>query len=159
MTATTPATIDDGTLTITRRVLVRADRDAVWAALTVPELLTEWFGEKASFEVLSAGGRGILGWTGYGDFPIRIEELQEPGVFAFRWGEVEAVTLTEDNSTVARFTLDEVPEGTQLTVVETGFDRLAGDEASRRARAEGNREGWDDELDELVAFLEKQDSV
>jgi len=159
MTETTPAVVDETTFAVTRSVLIRAHRSAVWEAITTPELIEEWLGQKASFDSLAVGARGVFGWDGYGDFPVEIVELDEPSVFAFRWGEVGGHTLTDENSTVARYTIEEVPEGTLLTVVETGFDRLAGDAASRRSRADENRKGWNEELDELVAFLEKQDSA
>jgi hypothetical protein len=51
---------------------------------------------------------------------------------------------------VFRFTLEEIPEGTALTVVETGFDGLT-DPAAAMA---SNREGWTSEIDELVAYAE-----
>lgn len=48
-----------------------------------------------------------------------------------------------------------------LKLVESGFDRLHPDSVARRAALDGNREGWNLELDELVALLallEMQDS-
>jgi uncharacterized protein YndB with AHSA1/START domain len=81
--------------------------------------------------------------------------LVEPSVFAFRW----ANHLTDAGETLVRFTLDEVPEGTMLRVVESGFDGLDVSDGRRRELADDNRGGWNSELDELVALLEKQDSV
>jgi uncharacterized protein YndB with AHSA1/START domain len=158
MTETTPAVIDDETYAVTRTVLIRAHRSAVWTAITTPELITEWFGERASFDSLEAGAAGILGWDGHGDFPVVITEVDEPMVFAFRWGDVGETNLVEGNSTLVRFSLDDDPDGTRLTVVETGFNTLDVSDENRRARANENRGGWDEELDELVVFLEKQDS-
>ena len=40
--------------------------------------------------------------------------------------------------------------GTQLTVVETGFETTS----DPAANLESHRGGWDSELDELVAFVE-----
>ena len=48
------------------------------------------------------------------------------------------------------FTLEPVSNGTQLTVVETGFERTS----DPAANLESHREGWDGELDKLVALLE-----
>lgn len=154
MTETTPAVVDDRTYDVTRTVLIRAHRSAVWEALTTPELIAEWFGDTATLDRLAVGGKGIFGWVDFGDVPIEIVEVEEPVAFAFRWGNDRG-----DETTLVRFTLDEVPEGTLLTVVETGFDALPGGDERRRTRANENRQGWDSELDELVAFLEKQDSV
>lgn len=158
MTHTSPAIVDDETYTVTRIVLIRAHRQAVWEAITTPELMTEWFGQKAEFEAIAIGAVGTLGWDGYGDSPVEIVELDEPAVFAFRWGQ-EGKPMDESTATLVRFTLDDDPDGTRLTLVESGFNRIAGDDEHRRKRADENRQGWDEELDELVAFLEKQDSL
>ena len=53
-------------------------------------------------------------------------------------------------STVFRFTLMPADGGTQLTVVESGFQNLE----DPFSRMEDNRGGWTSELDELVAYLE-----
>ena len=55
-----------------------------------------------------------------------------------------------------RFTLDDQDGGTRLTVFETGWEEFQGDVA---AEMKSNTAGWVDELDELVAFLEKQVSA
>jgi uncharacterized protein YndB with AHSA1/START domain len=158
MTETSPAVVDDETYAITRVVLIRAHRAAVWEAITTPELMTEWFGQKAEFEKMEVGATGTLGWDGYGDFPVEIVEVDEPNTFAFRWGQ-ESEPISDETSTLVRFTLDDEPDGTRLTLVETGFNSVAGSDEHRRKRADENRQGWNEELDELVAFLEKQDSV
>jgi len=43
-----------------------------------------------------------------------------------------------------------VPDGTELTVLETGFE-VTSDPA---ANLESHREGWNSELDKLVALVE-----
>ncbi len=48
------------------------------------------------------------------------------------------------------FTLEPVADGTVLTVVETGFDRTS----DPVANMESHRQGWDGELDKLVALVE-----
>ena len=48
------------------------------------------------------------------------------------------------------FTLEPVADGTQLTVVETGFEPTS----DPTANLESHRDGWDAELDKLVALLE-----
>ena len=45
-------------------------------------------------------------------------------------------------------------EASELTVVESGFEKLPGGTRYRRDRLEQNREGWDVELDELAILLE-----
>lgn len=153
--ATTAARIDDEAWSISRTVSVAADRAAVWAAITGPELISEWFGQTTTLEPVAVGGTGFFGFEGYGDFPVLIVEFEAGEVFSYRWG-ITDEELRDDNSTVVRYTLAEGEDGgTLLTVVETGFDRLAVSAERRRARLEENRDGWDSELDELVVFLER----
>jgi uncharacterized protein YndB with AHSA1/START domain len=146
---TTPARIDAEQYTVTRTVFITAPRERVWEALTVPEQITRWFGQTARFDSLTVGASGSFGWEGYGEFPVRIEEVDEPAAFAFTWG-TPGEPITPQNSTTARFTLEEVDDGTLLTVVESGFADLEDPAASM----EDNRGGWDSELGELVAYLE-----
>jgi uncharacterized protein YndB with AHSA1/START domain len=157
MSVNNPSTIDAEAFTVRRTVTIAATPDKVWAAVTRPELITQWFGNVAEFDRLEVGVEGEFGFEGYGRFPIRIEELDAPHAIAYRWGNENATPTDLDaHSTVFRFTLEvvEAPDGggvaTRLTVVESGFDNLA-DPAKAM---ESNRGGWDSELDELVAFVE-----
>ncbi|WP_069387063.1 SRPBCC domain-containing protein [Cellulosimicrobium cellulans] len=145
-----PAVVDEETFTVTRTVRVQASVERVWAALTQEELISQWFGQRTSLPDLRVGGEGTFSWDDNPDLPVRIEEYDEPSVFAFRWSAPAGETLRADNSTVARFTLVPDGEGTVLTVVETGFEHLA----DARAALEDHRQGWTSELDELVAVLE-----
>jgi uncharacterized protein YndB with AHSA1/START domain len=142
-------------LIVTRTVHIMAHRSAVWAALTQPELISEWFGDTATLD-LRVGGTGVMGWSDWGDFRVVVEEVDEPNVFAFRWGREPGKDPVAGASTVARFTLTDRDGGTELTVVETGWEEAGGDVESLM---KGNDQGWLEELGELQAFLEKQDSA
>jgi uncharacterized protein YndB with AHSA1/START domain len=152
---TTPATIDSESYTISRTVFIEAPRDAVWATLTKPEHIVEWFGQRASFDKLAAGGTGSFGFDGYGDFPVLITRYDEPEYFSYRWGQ-EGKPIDDATSTLVSYTLTEVDGGTLLSAVESGFDLLEGGEEHRRVRLEENRGGWDSELDKLKALLESR---
>lgn len=142
-------------LTITRTVHISAHRAAVWAAITEPELISEWFGDRAELD-LRVGGTGVLGWDAYGNVRFVVEEIDEPNAFAFRWARDFDADPTPGASTLVRFTLTDRNGGTELTVIESGWEDVVGDVAKGMA---DNTAGWLSELDELVAFLEKQDSV
>lgn len=159
MVTNPPATIDDAGFAVRRTVTIAASIDKVWAAITEPAHLVRWFGQRAELPELAVGARGMLGFDGYGEFPLRIEELDPPHTIAYRWSNDNATAPADPGapddhlfarSTVMRFTLEQIPEGTSLTVVETGFDTLT-DPAAAMAN---NRGGWTDELDELVAYVE-----
>ena len=155
MTVNDPSTVDADAFTVRRTITIAASPDRVWAAVTRPELITQWFGNVAQLDRLEVGAEGEFGFEGYGRFPVRIEELDAPHAIAYRWGN-ENATPTESldlaHSTVFRFTLEPLDggEATRLTVVESGFDHLV----DPAAAMESNRGGWDSELDELVAFVE-----
>ncbi|MCU1550438.1 MAG: uncharacterized protein JWR36_998 [Glaciihabitans sp.] len=153
MTSNQPAVVDSGEFTVRRTISIAAPIEKVWAAITQAELITQWFGQGAVLDEVVAGAGGVFSFDGYGDFPVRIEELDPPRMIAYRWGNDNARAidpLDPDHSTVFRFTLEPIEGGTQLTVVESGFATLADPAASM----ESNRGGWDSELDELVAYLE-----
>ncbi|MET4583615.1 uncharacterized protein YndB with AHSA1/START domain [Conyzicola nivalis] len=138
---------------IRRTIQLAVPRERVWAALTEPELLIQWFGE--GFEVTSfeVGGTGRIIYEDFGDFPFEITEIAPQQTLAFRWSGIPADELDE-YSTVVTFTLAGDESSSELTVVESGFESIPGGTRYRRDRLEQNREGWDVELDELAALLQ-----
>ena len=140
---------------IQRTVRIEAPADKVWAALTEPALLSQWMGESAEFSAFEVGGTGVLGYDDFGDFPLRITAIEPKTVFEYRWSGEPREVLDDVDSTVVRFTLEADGDATLVTVVESGFDKIAGGTAQRRYRLEQNRDGWNIELDELAAALEK----
>lgn len=101
------------------------------------------------------GATGTITFEGYGAVPLRVEAVDAPREITYRWGNDDAAAarpphLDEETATVVTFTLAEVEGGTQLTVVETGFERTSDPLANVRDHGIG----WTDELDKLVALLE-----
>ena len=139
--------------TVTRTVHIEAPRASVWEALTDPDVMVKWFGDGVGFAALEPGATGSIDWEGYGSFPIEITEVVPGDAFGFRWSGIPADKLDE-YSTHVRFTIADAGTGTDVTVIESGFDKLPGGTRYRRDRLEQNREGWDVELDELVMLLE-----
>ena len=150
-----PAVADVETFTVTRTVHVAAPVERVWQALTREEHMTRWFGARASLPEVHVGAEGYIGFEGYGDFVIRVEEYDEHRAFAYTWGAHpgDPEPLDEGTSTLVRFTLAPEDDGTRLTVVESGFGSLTSRDP--RTALEDNRQGWTSELDELLAYLEQ----
>ena len=147
------AKIDIETSTVTRTIRIEAPRRLVWATLTSPEQIAQWFGQRAEFPTgVHLGAQGSFGWTAYGDFPARIDAYEPHDRFAFTWG-TPGEPIREDNATTAAFTLSEDGDATVLTVLETGFDALTADAVKRRAVMEDNAQGWNSELDQLAAYV------
>jgi uncharacterized protein YndB with AHSA1/START domain len=153
-----PAVADADTFTVTRTVHVAAPVERVWLALTHEDHMTRWFGARASLPEVRVGAEGYIGFEGYGDFVVRVEEVDEHRVFAYTWGAHpgDPEPLADGTSTLVRFTLVPDDDGTRLTVTETGFGTLTSRDPHQAL--EDNRQGWTSELDELVAYLE-QDAV
>ena len=93
-------------------------------------------------------------WNDHGTSNGRIERLEPPNVFVYRW-QAHTVPdhepLTPENSTVVTFTLTDVENGTRLSVVETGFAGL--ETAVREKNFQENVSGWRVELQELIDYL------
>lgn len=154
MTSNPPAVVDSDALSVSRTIRIAAPVDRVWAAITEPEHISQWFGESV-LTGRRAGATGSLHWDDYGTIPVRIESVDAPRSISYRWSNDDAAralpTEVDDAvSTVFTFTLEAVEGGTQLTVVETGFETTS-DPVGNLA---SHRDGWDSELDELVAYVE-----
>jgi uncharacterized protein YndB with AHSA1/START domain len=100
-----------------------------------------------------AGAHGTIAWPDGDAMPIRVEELDPPRSITYRWcnDTADGVPTSVDDapSTFFTFTLEPTPDGTQLTVEETGFELTA----DPVGNLDDHRQGWDGELDKLVALL------
>jgi uncharacterized protein YndB with AHSA1/START domain len=154
MTVNPSSVVDDAAFSVQRTIRIAAPLEKVWAAVTEPEHISRWFG-KAAFEGSTAGSRGTLTWPDREPIPVRIEAIDPRRTVSYRWGNDDAADvvpaeLDEAHSTVFTFTLTDVAGGTELTVVETGFENTS----DPTANLADHREGWNGELDKLVALLE-----
>lgn len=93
---------------VRREVVLPAPREEVWEALTDAERLEEWFANDVELDP-TPGGEGVFRWDDGEERRATVEVAQEPERLAFDWGDDGSV----------EFTLEEVPDGTRLTVVET----------------------------------------
>jgi uncharacterized protein YndB with AHSA1/START domain len=96
---------------ITRELVLPAPPEEVWEALTDPERLAEWFANDVDLDP-RPGGRGRFRWDDGETRTALVEEVDPLRRFGFRW------TDDEDGGEVA-FELEEVDEGTKVTVRET----------------------------------------
>jgi uncharacterized protein YndB with AHSA1/START domain len=142
---------------IEKSIVLRATRARVWRALTDPKEFGDWFGMRfdGAFVPGARVGATVVGTTVDPEiakaqqqhagirFDIFIERVEPEHRFSFRWhpGPPDPKRdLAAEPTTLVDFTLDETPDGTRLTVTESGFDRLSPD---RRAVAfSSNEQGW-----------------
>lgn len=144
------AVVDEDTFSVSRVIRISASVEKVWAAITEPELISKWFGRAD----LNDAGVGALSWDDHGSFPVRVESSVALRSITYRWNNDAAsgafpAEVDEANSTIFTFTLSEITDGTELTVVETGFENTT----DALANLEDHRGGWDFELDELAALF------
>jgi uncharacterized protein YndB with AHSA1/START domain len=143
---------------IEKTAVLKAPRGRVWRALSNAKEFSAWFltdfaGEFAEGATLRGRPRN----PGYEHLTIeiRIERMEPERRFSFRWHPYE-VDLSKDTSheptTLVEFTLDDVPEGTRLTVVESGFDALP---AGRRFEAfRENESGWIEQMRNITRYVD-----
>jgi uncharacterized protein YndB with AHSA1/START domain len=140
---------------IQKTIVLRAPRSKVWRALTDSQRFGEWF--QAKIEGPFAPGqqaRGAITYPGYEHlkFEALVEQMEPERLFSWRWQPGGDPDIDPAGpTTLVVFELEEVPDGTRLTVTETGFDRIP---VARRAKAyRENDEGWTGQLDSLRKYV------
>jgi uncharacterized protein YndB with AHSA1/START domain len=164
---------------IEKRVSLRAPVSRVWQAITSSKEFGRWFGIKLDGEF--APGKTVKGTFDEGLNEAAIAEYQkklglppsrvrlpekdavfctvervEPErYFSFRWipyGVDAEVDPKTEPTTLVEFRLEDAPDGTLLTIVESGFERVP---ARRRERAfRMNEGGWAAQAETLKKYVE-----
>jgi uncharacterized protein YndB with AHSA1/START domain len=142
---------------IEKEIVLRAPRSRVWRALASAEEFGAWFGMKLE-GAIAPGARihGQLTLPGHGNVTIEmaIERMDPESRMSYRWHPYAfepGVDYSSEPTTLVEFQLEEVEEGTRLTVVESGFDRIA---AARRAEAlRMNDAGWAGQLENIARYV------
>ncbi len=136
---------------IAREIVIDAPPERVWAIVTEARHIAGWFSDEAEID-LRPGGAMRLTWHGHGSYQGRVETVDPPHTFAFRWLRRHDV---DAGSTLVVMTLSPEGASTRLRVVESGFGDLAWPEDEQVRHADENRVGWGVELDELRAYAER----
>src|SRR5262245_50092112 len=105
---------------IEREVVIPAPPDAVWPALTEGREVSRWFGADADLDA-RPGGRGVFRWPDGTERPVLVEEVEPARRLAFRWLPFQrhaAEGVVPLPATRVEITLDPVPGGTRVRVVE-----------------------------------------
>jgi uncharacterized protein YndB with AHSA1/START domain len=134
---------------IEREILIDAPVEVVWRVITEPEHISGWFSDSVELD-LTPGGKATLRWDGHGTVYGRVERVEPPRFFSYRW----MVEPGTDNWTLVEFSLsEEGSESTRLTVVESGWPELAVPDDEKQRHADEHRRGWELELGDLVEYL------
>jgi uncharacterized protein YndB with AHSA1/START domain len=153
---------------IVKRVFLRAPQERVWRAISEARQFGAWFG--LQFDGEFAAGKPISGvivptkadpevaktqekYSGMkvGFIVDRIEPMR---LFSFRWhpfGIDPNYDYSKEPTTLVEFTLEPKDGGTQLTIVESGFDAIP---IERRSDAfEADDEGWEAQAKMIAKYL------
>jgi uncharacterized protein YndB with AHSA1/START domain len=153
---------------IEKRIVLRANLERVWRAISEPAQFGAWFGVALDGPFVAgqeAAGRitptavdpevarlqesvAGLPWR------VQVVEIEPMRRFSFRWHPFAvdpAYDYSGEPMTLVTFTLAEVEGGVLLTITETGFDRLP---LARRAEAlEANAGGWEHQTKLIEKYL------
>jgi uncharacterized protein YndB with AHSA1/START domain len=149
--------VETSTDRIEKEIVMRAPRSRVWKAVTDPREFGRWFGAEMKDDfVVGRRAQGRITIKGYEHMTLEmdVERMEPERLFSWRW-HPHAVDPQQDYSgepmTLVVFELEEVPEGTRLRVVESGFDRIP---LARRAEAfRMNTGGWEEQLKNVARHV------
>src|SRR5947209_15082871 len=89
---------------ITREIDIDAPPEVVWAIVTEARHLAAWFSDEADID-LRPGGSLLLTWHGRGVYRARVETVEPPRKFAFRWVLRDGEEPVQGGSTLVVMTL------------------------------------------------------
>lgn len=154
-TSTSPRS-SSSTDRIEKTMVLSAPRSKVWRAITDSAQFSQWFGARVE-EPFTSGRkvRGPITHPGYEHltFEVIIDQVEPERLFSWRWqpGGDPDIDPAEPMTLVV-FKLEEVPQGTRLTVTETGFDQIP---VARRGKAyRENDAGWTGQVENLRKHLD-----
>ena len=136
---------------IEKTVILKAPRSRIWRALSDATQFGEWFKVKLDGEFTpGATVHGTITYPGYEGLKLEmlIERIEPESLFSYHWhpGDPKQNYRSEP-MTLVEFRLEDVPGGTRLTIVESGFDTLP---LSRRAEAfRMNEGGWTEQIENI----------
>lgn len=142
---------------IEKTVLIRAPRGRVWRAIADSERFGAWFGMKLESPFVEGEiTRGHSTHPGYEHIraELLIERIEPEHYLSLRWHPFAVdptIDYTAEPMTLVEFQLEDAEGGTQLTIVESGFDRIP---IARRAEAfRMNSQGWSGQAQNIARYV------
>jgi uncharacterized protein YndB with AHSA1/START domain len=111
---------------VRRAITLPVPRERAWRAVT--EELDAWLADEVDLDPRE-GGEVILRWNDGRTRTGVVEEIAEERRLSFRWGDAES------EESLVELTLDEVEEGTRVTVLEAPVRSLVDGTATLAAGA------------------------
>ncbi len=142
---------------IEKTIVLHAPRSRVWRALSQAKEFGAWFGLALEGD-FAPGARltGRLTTPGHEHLTLEItvERVEPEHLLSYRWHPYAiepGVDYASEPTTLVEFQLADVADGTQLTVVESGFEGIP---LARRAIAfRMNDQGWAEQLTHIARYV------
>lgn len=139
---------------IERSIDLPVDRQRAWQAITTPDQITQWFGHLWEFD-LAPGAPIHFDFGTWGIHRGRVEIVEPMDRVVYRWTHGEdadhAIPIDQVPSTLMEFRLADAPNGTRLTIIESGFAALP--DELRDGALRDNTQGWDEQIENIRAFF------
>ena len=142
---------------IEKQIELKAPVARVWRALTDHREFGEWFRVKIDGPFVPGEvSRGHITHPGYEHLKWEavVKAMEPERLFSFTWHPYAIdpkMDYSAEPQTLVEFRLEKTPEGTRLTVTESGFDRIP---AGRRAEAfRMNEGGWAQQMKNIEAYV------
>ena len=143
---------------IEREIHIDAPPEVVFAVISRPEHVHEWWNADVDFEP-TPGSAGELVWAD-GDNPrahvepMTVVVADPPRLFSFRWTHPAGEDAGQDNSNLVTFELIPSGAGTLLRFSETGFRERGWEAAVLEQRYLDHGAGWDIFVPRIKSYAE-----
>jgi uncharacterized protein YndB with AHSA1/START domain len=142
---------------IEREIHVEATPEVVFAVVSSPEHLREWWPDEAEIEPTpGAVGRFVFGDPSSPDADIpavTVVDADPPRLFSFRWIHAEGETAGPHNSLLVTFELTASKGGTLVRMTEEGFRELGWEAAVLEQQYREHEQGWDHFIPRLGEYV------
>ena len=142
---------------IEKVVELQVPPERVWRALTNHEEFGTWFRVKLDgpFKVGSVS-TGKMTYPGYEHYPwlATVERMEPESLFSFRWhdfDETSTVDVSRQPTMLVEFRLEGIPNGTRLTITESGFSAIPNPRRMEVFRS--NTEGWNIQAQNIADYV------
>ena len=142
---------------IEKIIVLKAPKSRVWNAISDANQFGEWFGVKIHNDfVAGATVVGQITTPGYEHLSMElfVDRIEPQDLFSYRWHPFAVDPNTDYSSeptTLVVFKLTEVDEGTELTIVESGFDAIPLERRDEAFRM--NEGGWTAQIANIERYV------
>ena len=143
---------------IEKTVDLEAPVSRVWRALTDHEEFGTWFRVRLEGPFVPGKvSRGHITYPGYEHvrWEAVVQKMEPERLFSFTWHPYAVdpkIDYSDEPPTLVEFTLEAIPTGTRLRIVESGFEKLP---AHRRDEAfRMNDRGWSGQTENIARHVE-----